>query len=114
MSEGRPRHGLFGGAGPYYDATVHPGSDRAEAKRKYGYYRGANGGAEPFTVACASATPRLTAVTRALRAYVTSLGFTGGAVWVLPNKVRCLTRTVRYRVRKRLAAYGDADLRHVE
>ena len=47
------------------------------------------GAGSAFAAACASGTPpAYCSDPEALRTYVASLGFTGGAVWVLPNKVK--------------------------
>jgi hypothetical protein len=81
---------FFGGAGRYYDRNLFiQGVIEQQQNANTIITVGANGGADPFTVACASGSPPAYCHDpEALRAYVASLGFTGGAVWVLPNKVK--------------------------
>jgi hypothetical protein len=81
---------IFGGAGRYYDRNLFiQGVIEQQQNANTVITVGANGGTDPFTVACASASPPAYCHDpEALRAYVASLGFTGGAIWVLPNKVK--------------------------
>jgi hypothetical protein len=81
---------LFGGAGRYYDRNLFiQGVIEQQQNANTVITVGANGGTDPFTVACASGSPPAYCHDpEALRTYVASLGFTGGAVWVLPNKVK--------------------------
>jgi hypothetical protein len=81
---------IFGGAGRYYDRNLFiQGVIEQQQNANTVITVGSNGGADPFTVACASGSPpAYCRDPEALRTYVASLGFTGGAVWVLPNKVK--------------------------
>ena len=81
---------FFGGAGRYYDRNLFiQGVIEQQQNANTVITVGTGGPADPFTMACASGSPpAYCSDPEALRAYVTSLGFTGGAVWVLPNKVK--------------------------
>ncbi len=78
---------IFGGAGRYYDRNLFIQGVIEQQQNANTVITVGNGDA--FTVACAGATPPAYCHDpEALRAYVAGLGFTGGAVWVLPNKVK--------------------------
>ena len=81
---------VFGGAGRYYDRNLFiQGVIEQQQNANTVITVGANGPPDPFSVACAGASPPAYCHDpAALRTYIASLGFTGGAVWVLPNKVR--------------------------
>ncbi|MEO8547408.1 MAG: TonB-dependent receptor [Sphingomicrobium sp.] len=81
---------FFGGAGRYYDRNLFiQGVIEQQQNANTVITVGTGGPTDPFTFACASGSPPAYCHDpEALRAYATSLGFTGGAVWVLPNKVK--------------------------
>ena len=81
---------VFGGAGRYYDRNLFiQGVIEQQQNANTVITVGANGLPDPFTATCAGASPPAYCHDpAALRTYVSSLGFSGGAVWVLPNKVR--------------------------
>jgi len=81
---------IFGGAGRYYDRNLFiQGVIEQQQNANTTITVGTGGPTDPFTVACASGSPpAYCRDPEALRAYVAGLGFTGGSVWVLPNKVK--------------------------
>ena len=80
---------VFGGAGRYYDRNLFIQGVIEQQQNANTIITVGTSATDPFRIACASATPPAYCHDpEALRAYVTSLGFTGGAVWVLPNKVK--------------------------
>ena len=81
---------FFGGAGRYYDRNLFiQGVIEQQQNANTVITVGTGRPADPFTVACASGSPpAYCRDPEALRAYAAGLGFTGGAVWVLPNKVK--------------------------
>lgn len=79
---------IFGGAGRYYDRNLFI-QGVIEQQQNANTVITVGGPGSAFAAACAGASPP--AYCRdpaALRTYAASLGFTGGAVWVLPNKVK--------------------------
>ena len=80
---------LFGGAGRYYDRNLFIQGVIEQQQNANTVITVGTSPTDPFTVACAGGSPPAYCHDpEALRTYATSLGFTGGAVWVLPNKVR--------------------------
>jgi hypothetical protein len=113
---------IFGGAGRYYDRNLFiQGVIEQQQNANTVITVGANGGSDPFTVACASASPpAFCRDPEALRTYVASLGFTGGSVWVLPNKVKMpYSDQFDLGVRKRFGditatlTYSHVESRHI-
>lgn len=91
---------IFGGAGRYYDRSLFIEGQIEQFQ---------NSNLQPqvdISAACAGASPPTYCHdTNALRTYVQGLGFTGGSVWVLPNKVKIpYSDQVDLGVRKR---FGD-------
>jgi hypothetical protein len=79
---------VFGGAGRYYDRNLFI-QGVIEQQQNANTVITVGGPGSAFATACASASPPAYCHDpAALRDYATSLGFTGGAVWVLPNKVK--------------------------
>jgi outer membrane receptor protein involved in Fe transport len=73
---------IFGGAGRYYDRSLF-------IEGQIEQFQNSNIQPTVFLPACASGSPPAYCHdTDALRTYVQSLGFTGGSVWVLPNKLK--------------------------
>jgi hypothetical protein len=80
---------IFGGAGRYYDRNLFIQGVIEQQQNANSVITVGTSPTDPFRVACASGSPpAYCRDPEALRAYVASLGFTGGAVWVLPNKVK--------------------------
>ena len=80
---------IFGGAGRYYDRNLFIQGVIEQQQNANTIITVGTSPTDPFTLACASGSPpAYCSDPEALRAYATSLGFTGGAVWVLPNKVK--------------------------
>ena len=79
---------LFGGAGRYYDRNLFI-QGVIEQQQNANTIITVGGGGSAFETACASgAPPAYCSDPEALRAYASSLGFSGGAVWVLPDKAK--------------------------
>ena len=80
---------IFGGAGRYYDRNLFIQGVIEQQQNANTVITVGTSATDPFTVACASGSPPAYCHDpEALRTYAASLGFTGGAVWVLPNKVK--------------------------
>jgi hypothetical protein len=80
---------IFGGAGRYYDRNLFIQGVIEQQQNANTVITVGTSPTDPFTVACASGSPpAYCRDPEALRTYAASLGFTGGAVWVLPNKVK--------------------------
>jgi hypothetical protein len=79
---------LFGGAGRYYDRNLFI-QGVIEQQQNANTVITVGGPGSAFAAACAGASPPAYCHDpEALRTYAASLGFSGGAVWVLPNKVK--------------------------
>lgn len=79
---------VFGGAGRYYDRNLFiQGVIEQQQNANTVITTGAS--PDAFRAACTSGSPpAYCSDPEALRDYAASLGFTGGGVWVLPNKVK--------------------------
>lgn len=79
---------IFGGVGRYYDRNLFI-QGVIEQQQNANVVLTVGGAGSAFATACAGgAPPAYCSDPDALRAYAASLGFTGGAVWVLPDKVK--------------------------
>src|SRR5439155_7312115 len=79
---------IFGGAGRYYDRSLFI-EGQIEQQMNSNIIPTLNEANSGFATACASPSPpTYCSDPAALRAFGQSLGFTGGAVWVLPNKYK--------------------------
>lgn len=79
---------LFGGAGRYYDRNLFI-QGVIEQQQNANSVITVGGPGSAFAAACASGSPpAYCSDPTALRAYAAAQGFSGGAVWVLPNKVK--------------------------
>jgi hypothetical protein len=79
---------IFGGAGRYYDRNLFI-QGVIEQQQNANVVLTLNEANSGFMTACASASPPAYCHDpEALRTYAASRGFTGGSVWVLPNKVK--------------------------
>jgi len=72
---------IFGGAGRYYDESLFI-EGQIEQQMNSSIIIG-----QPLPACAGASPPAYCHDPDALRAYIKSLGFTGGAVWVLPNKL---------------------------
>jgi hypothetical protein len=108
---------LFGGAGRYYDRNLFI-QGVIEQQQNANTIITVGGPGSAFATACASGSPPAYCHDpEALRAYATSFGYSGGAVWVLPNKVKMpYSDQFDLGVRKRLGGGINATLTysHVE
>ncbi|MGN6589136.1 MAG: TonB-dependent receptor, partial [Sphingomicrobium sp.] len=79
---------IFGGAGRYYDRPLFI-EGVIETLQNSNVTLNVGGAGSAFAAACASASPPAYCHdVNALKTYAASLGYTGGSVWVLPNKVK--------------------------